>query len=155
MFGRAIVTTAAGGIPEVVEPGGNALLAPPGDAAALTRVLRDAIVSPDLRRRLGNRSRELYLERYEAGRVAAAMESLLADAAAAHARHPHDNSPAAALATALDEQAAAAAADGAQWRRRAELAEARLADIETSRSWRMTALLRGAAARVRYRRERG
>lgn len=57
-MGKAVVASAVGGIPEVVEDGVTGLLAPPSDAAALAdrigRLLRDS----GLRARLGANSRE-------------------------------------------------------------------------------------------------
>jgi glycosyltransferase involved in cell wall biosynthesis len=62
--GRAIVATAVGATPELIEDGVHGLLVPPGDAAslagALTRLLRD----PDLARRLGAAARRRALKRY-------------------------------------------------------------------------------------------
>ena len=84
MFGKAIVTTSAGGIPEVVEDGGNALLARPGDTASLVRELRAAVSSDELRRRLGARSRERYLERFGLDAVTRGMVELFESAVAAH-----------------------------------------------------------------------
>jgi Glycosyl transferases group 1/Domain of unknown function (DUF4214) len=60
MFGKPIVACQAGGTPEVVEHGGNGLLALPGDAASLTTCLQQLIEDPALRIRFGRRSRELY-----------------------------------------------------------------------------------------------
>ncbi|HEY8770751.1 MAG TPA: glycosyltransferase family 4 protein, partial [Thermoleophilaceae bacterium] len=93
MFGKAIVTSLAGGIPEVVEDGGNALLAEPGDGASLANALRIAVESEELRRRLAARSRELFLERFEIGVVARAMSRLLEDAIRPHEARPADPSP--------------------------------------------------------------
>jgi glycogen(starch) synthase len=71
MFGKPIVASAAGGMPSVVEEGGNALLASPGDCDQLASCLRELISSPELRRSFGRRSRELYEERYTLERVGA------------------------------------------------------------------------------------
>jgi hypothetical protein len=108
MFGRPIVTTSGGGIPEVVEPDGNALLAAPGDATSLARCLRAMLESPPLRDRMGHRSRELYATRFEIGVVARDMTALFETAARAHAETPVEPSAASMLAVALDERAAAA-----------------------------------------------
>ena len=84
MFGRPIVACAAGGVAEVVEDGGNALLAEPDDPASLADALARLIADADLRARLGARSRALYQERFEVGRVAEAMEAFLRRVAGAH-----------------------------------------------------------------------
>ncbi|RME05927.1 MAG: glycosyltransferase family 1 protein [Deltaproteobacteria bacterium] len=51
-LGVPIVTTRAGGIPDVVVPGESALLVPPGDAAALARAIERVLTSPHLVHRL-------------------------------------------------------------------------------------------------------
>lgn len=84
MFGKPIAACAGGGLSEVLEPGGNALVVAPGDAPALARELRRLIEDGDLRRRVGSRSRSLYEERFEAGAAAAAMERLLRMVVDAH-----------------------------------------------------------------------
>ena len=43
---RPVVATAAGGIPDKVEPGVTGWLAPPGDAPALAAALRSALANP-------------------------------------------------------------------------------------------------------------
>jgi hypothetical protein len=86
MFGKPIVACAAGGMPEVVEDGANALLAEPGDADSLVRCMRRLIDDAELRRRYGTRSRALYEERFEAGAAAAGMATFLAEVGAQHER---------------------------------------------------------------------
>jgi glycosyltransferase involved in cell wall biosynthesis len=57
-YGRPVVATAVGGLPDAVEDGVTGLLVPPGDVprlrAAITRLLADAV----LRRQLGEAARE-------------------------------------------------------------------------------------------------
>ena len=53
MFGKPIVASAVGGMPGVVEEGGNALLVPPGDPDRLAAGLRRLISSPALRKDFG------------------------------------------------------------------------------------------------------
>jgi glycogen(starch) synthase len=84
MFGKPIVACKAGGVPEVVDEGGNALLATPGDPESLASCLRALLADPDLRRRFGARSRALYEERFEAGAVADQMTSFLGGVAQVH-----------------------------------------------------------------------
>src|SRR5690606_17788186 len=74
-FGCPAVSTAVGGVPEVVIHGESGLLAPRGDVAALAAALTTLIDNPDLRRALGQaaqrRAREgftsrIIVPRYEA-----------------------------------------------------------------------------------------
>lgn len=120
MFGRPIVTTTGGGIPEVVERDGNALLAEPGDVASLVAALRTVVGSAELRGRLGARSRALFLERFELGSVARAMADVFAEAVEVHAARPPAPSPAGMLTVTLDERAALAEHEAAGWRARAQ-----------------------------------
>ncbi|MBK9713253.1 MAG: glycosyltransferase [Kouleothrix sp.] len=57
-FGVPVVTTAAGGLPEVVEHGISGILVPPGDAQALAEAIVDLVRYPDTRARLGQAARE-------------------------------------------------------------------------------------------------
>lgn len=50
---RAVIASAAGGPAEVITPGVDGLLVPPGDVAALTRAIVDLAGNPDRRRALG------------------------------------------------------------------------------------------------------
>ncbi len=149
MFGRPIVTTTAGGIPEVVEDGGNALLAAPGDVAALAAALRRVVASPELRARMGARSRALYEERFEPAAVARAMAALLADAVSAHAAAAPDPGAGVALARTLADAVEAAESERDEARAAAAQADARLLTLTGSRSWRVTRPLRDAARRTR------
>jgi glycogen synthase len=134
MFGKPIATTSAGGIPEVVENGGNALLAEPGDPVDLAAAL-STLQSESLRARMAARSRELFLARFEIAAVARAMCDLFSEAIRAHESSPAGDTGTALLAVAVDARAAAA--------------EDRLAELTRSRSWRLTRPLRGLAARTR------
>jgi glycogen(starch) synthase len=115
MFGKPVVATTGGGIPEVLEDGRNALLADPGDARSLRHALRTLIDDAAIRARFGARSRERYLERYEIGTVSRRMTQLFQEAVDAHERHPADRSAPALLARSLDERAAAAEDALADW----------------------------------------
>ncbi|WP_102127689.1 glycosyltransferase [Deinococcus planocerae] len=52
--GVAIVTTAVGGIPDMIEDGVSGRLVPPGDEPALARALGAVLADPELRRHLGD-----------------------------------------------------------------------------------------------------
>jgi glycosyltransferase involved in cell wall biosynthesis len=78
-WGRAIVATRIGGVPDVVEDGAEALIVPAGDPAALATALRRLAGDPELRRRLGAaaRRRALALNEDEVyGRLSALYEEL-------------------------------------------------------------------------------
>lgn len=55
--GMAVVATAVGGVPDVVEDGESALVVPPGDPEALATALARVASDPDLRARLGRAAR--------------------------------------------------------------------------------------------------
>jgi glycosyltransferase involved in cell wall biosynthesis len=57
-YGLAIVATAVGGVPDVVEDEREALVVAPGDAVALADALVRLAGDPDLRERLGDGARE-------------------------------------------------------------------------------------------------
>lgn len=69
MRGRPVVASLVGGMADIVEPGRNGLLVPAGDPAALAAALQRLIGSADERHAFGRRSRELFVERYERGRM--------------------------------------------------------------------------------------
>lgn len=73
MFGKAIVTSDAGGILEVVTPDHDALVVPAGDSDALTRALARATQDAQLRAALAANARRTYERRYEVGAVAGHM----------------------------------------------------------------------------------
>jgi len=62
--GRPLVGSDLGGIPEVIEHGVNGLLFRPGDSRELVRALERLITDPELRERMGQRSRTLYVNRF-------------------------------------------------------------------------------------------
>jgi glycosyltransferase involved in cell wall biosynthesis len=57
--GRPVVTTPVGGIPTLVQDGGNGLLIPPGDESALTGALARTLDDDALAARLGDAGRAL------------------------------------------------------------------------------------------------
>ena len=56
--GVPVVATSAGGIPEIVEHGRTGMLAPPGDAAALARQVKELLTHPALRDELVGNAKE-------------------------------------------------------------------------------------------------
>jgi glycosyltransferase involved in cell wall biosynthesis len=69
--GVPIAATAAGGVPETVTDRETALLAPPGDAPAMTAALRELLLDSVLARALAQRAREAARSRFTVeGRVA-------------------------------------------------------------------------------------
>lgn len=57
-FGLPIIATNAGGIPELVEDGGNGFLVPPGDVDSLAEAIDKLASNAELRERFGRRSYE-------------------------------------------------------------------------------------------------
>lgn len=55
--GRPVISTLAGGVPDVVEHGKNGLLVPPGDVEKLSDALETLIRDEHARRRMGKRAR--------------------------------------------------------------------------------------------------
>lgn len=60
-YGLSVICTAVGAQAEVVEDGVSALLVPPGDVEGLAAALARSIADPELRRRLGQGARDVYL----------------------------------------------------------------------------------------------
>ena len=57
-FGKPVVATAVGGIPEVVDHGETGFLVPPRDPHHLAEAIVTLLQDDDLRRRMGRRARE-------------------------------------------------------------------------------------------------
>lgn len=75
--GLPVVATTAGALPEVTGPDGQAaLLARPGDAAALAHAIRRLLSSPPLRRQLGDRGRRRAEQNFSWAQAAAATEAV-------------------------------------------------------------------------------
>jgi glycosyltransferase involved in cell wall biosynthesis len=60
-WGRPVVATRVGGLPELVVDGETGRLVPPADAAALAQALLDLIADPAGRQRMGRAGRERFL----------------------------------------------------------------------------------------------
>ena len=69
-FGRPVVATAAGGIPEAVEDGVTGRLVPVRDPVALAGALLDLLRDPGTRRAMGDAGRKRFLARFTADRMA-------------------------------------------------------------------------------------
>lgn len=76
--GKAVVASAAGGVPELVRDGDTGLLFPPGDAAALAERVSRLAADPALRQKLGAAARARAMESHNIPRQAAEIFSLLA-----------------------------------------------------------------------------
>ncbi len=63
-YGRPVVATAVGGLPDAVEDGVTGLLVPPGDPAALRAALERLLGDRELRERFGDRARTRAQERF-------------------------------------------------------------------------------------------
>jgi glycosyltransferase involved in cell wall biosynthesis len=72
--GRAVVTTAPGAGSDVLVDGQNALLVPPGDAAALADRILTLLADASLRRRLGERGRAAVRDGYSIGQMVETIE---------------------------------------------------------------------------------
>jgi len=64
--GAPVVASRHGGIQDVVEDGVTGLLTAPGDAGSIAGALGNLVATPDLRRLLGQRGREMVAKRFDA-----------------------------------------------------------------------------------------
>lgn len=76
-YSLPVVATHWRGVASVVEDGQSGLLVAPRDAEQLEASLRVLLTDPDLRRRMGERGRQIYLEHFTEGRFQNDMESVL------------------------------------------------------------------------------
>jgi glycosyltransferase involved in cell wall biosynthesis len=74
--GAAIVASGCDGIPEDVIDGDSAIVVPPGDARALSDAIARLLDDPASQARLGGRAREVYEQRFSAGRFTDALREL-------------------------------------------------------------------------------
>jgi glycosyltransferase involved in cell wall biosynthesis len=77
--GLPVVATAAGGIPELVDHGGNGLLAEPRDVGAVTSHVACLLEDRAAREQLGAGARATVLEHFDDRQAAASLALLLAD----------------------------------------------------------------------------
>ncbi len=75
-FGKAIVATTAGGIPEFIRDGHNGLLVAVEDSQALAANIDRLIRDRDLRERIGNNGRMVVEEQYDYARLIVKYEEL-------------------------------------------------------------------------------
>ena len=68
-YGRAVVATAAGGIPEAVEDGVTGRVVPSRDPQALAAALVEVLLDPARREAMGAAGRKRFLERFTAERM--------------------------------------------------------------------------------------
>jgi L-malate glycosyltransferase len=68
-LGRTVVSTAVGGVTELVVDGETGLLVPEGDGAAFAQALVKLAAAPELRLRLGEAGRQRHRERFAATRM--------------------------------------------------------------------------------------
>lgn len=76
---RAVVASAAGGALEIVTPGQDGLLTPPGDVASLVATLRGLLADPAQRTRLGEAGRRTVERRYTSAAHAEAVQQFYDD----------------------------------------------------------------------------
>ena len=79
--GVPVVSTAVGGVPEVVHDGENGLLVPPGRPDELAAAMRRVLEEPGLRERLAGRAKHS-VEAISSEAIYGRLEALLAEAAA-------------------------------------------------------------------------
>ncbi len=72
-FGRPVIATAVGGLPDAVEDGATGLLVPPGDPHALARALVKLLSDPDEAERMGAMGRAAAEARYSWEPIAGAI----------------------------------------------------------------------------------
>jgi glycosyltransferase involved in cell wall biosynthesis len=80
-YGRAVVATAAGGIPEAVEDGVTGRVVPPRDPEALAAALVEVLRDPARRESMGAAGRRRFLERFTAERMVAQTLAVYAEVA--------------------------------------------------------------------------
>lgn len=76
-FGLPVVGSDWRGIPHLVEDGTTGFVVPPREPLTVAKHLQTLAANPDIRRRMGARARESFLERYTADAYLKAMESAL------------------------------------------------------------------------------
>ncbi len=85
-FGRPVVVTGVGGLPESVEEDGNGYIVPPKDPPALAAALARIIADPEKAERFGRRSQELARTRFSWERAARLTQEVYARLLSARSR---------------------------------------------------------------------
>jgi glycosyltransferase involved in cell wall biosynthesis len=75
--GLPVVTTSAGGIPELVQHDVDGVLAEPGDLAALARLIAELVDDPQRRERLGTAARATVERSFDIDVAAQRLEEVL------------------------------------------------------------------------------
>lgn len=63
-FGKAVIGTDVGGIPEAIEDGKTGVIVPAGDVKRLSEAMRYLLKNDDVRTRMGRRAKEMAMERF-------------------------------------------------------------------------------------------
>ncbi len=82
-FGKPVVATSVGGVPEVIEHGRNGLLVPPGEAVALAGAINEVLARPSLAHALGSAGHRTVLSDFSAEAMVRSTERLYLDIARA------------------------------------------------------------------------
>lgn len=82
--GTPVVSTAVGGLREVVRDGESGLLTPPGDAEQLAQGIRQLLTNPELRRRLGEQGADYARRHWAEPLVVDNLLNWFAEGATAH-----------------------------------------------------------------------
>jgi glycosyltransferase involved in cell wall biosynthesis len=90
-YGKPVIATRFGGIPDFVEEGVTGTLVEIGDQSALVEAMRALVVDGDLRRRMGSAGKAAYLARYSETRIVHLIEEayapLIAEETGSDVRH--------------------------------------------------------------------
>lgn len=74
--GKAVVSTAVGGVPELIEDGSSGLLVPPGDSRTLAQTMKHMLVNPEARKAIGKAAGARAAERFDVQAMTKAYEGL-------------------------------------------------------------------------------
>lgn len=76
---RPIIGAAAGGVPELIQPGQTGWLAPPGDAAALAKILEDCWGDRPLLRQISEQAYDIAQDRFGLTTMQEQLQALLSE----------------------------------------------------------------------------